>query len=1012
MQPNTQAPGYELSSSNQQALVRWPLIKRIASKEMTLFFASPIAYLFLLTFASVTLFVFFWGEAFFARNIADVRPLFEWMPVLLIFLASTLTMRMWSEERRSGTLEYILTQPVALWHFVFGKFLGCLALLGIALLVTLPLPITVAILGDLDTGPVVAGYLATFLLGAAYMSVGLFVSARSDNQIVSLITATLVCTLLYLIGTPTITDFFGNQVGDWLRLLGTGSRFDAITRGVIDLRDLYYYLSIIAVFLALNTYVLEKERWAQSRYFGAKTHGEENHEGSFGQHRLWQKLTALFVVNALAGNLWLGQLQQLRVDVTQGQQYSISQATQSYLQQLQEPLLIRGYFSGKTHPLLAPLVPQIKDLLQEYQVAGGDKVKVEFIDPVTEPELEQEANQKYGIQPVPFQVADRYQASIVSSYFNVLIQYGDEYQVLSFRDLIEIQARSESDIDVQLRNPEHDLTRGIKKVLNAYQSGGNLFETLSGDVRFVGYVSEDSLMPEALVTYKNAVIKVLDEVKAESSQRLKVEFIDPEARGEAYKQQLLEDYGFQPMATHLLSNQRFYFYLTLEQDQQQIQIPLGDLSEGDFQRNLEAGLKRFAQGFTKTVALVTPAKAPNYANPYAPAPAPEYQQLRAFLETDLNVIEEDISDGSVNGAADILMIVAPESLTETQVFAIDQFVMKGGTVVLATSGFKSEFANRSLSLKEVDSGLGPWLKHKGIVLNESLVLDPQSGSFPVPVTRQVGAFSFQEMRMLDYPYFIDIRGEGINSDNPMVSELPNIVMPWASPIELDKVALASVSTEKLLETSGSSWTSTSKRILPQVTQTGTSKFEPEGTQQPHLVGVSVEGSFDSYFKDKVSPLVEAARAKEESSQEETSNTEKQDDETLSLDAVIKRSPDSARIIVFSSNDLLRDPIMRLIGSAQQSEYLVGLQLMANAVDWSLEDSALLSIRSRGHFNRTLPPIEQDTQWFFEYGNYVIALLLILAIALVQRSLRNRKNRYYQSTFASQSSAHNASEVTS
>jgi len=100
-------------------------IHRIAAKEITLFFSSPIAYLFLATFASITLFVFFWGETFFARNIADVRPLFEWMPVLLIFLSATLTMRLWSEERRSGTLEYVLTQAVPLWHFVAGKFLGC-----------------------------------------------------------------------------------------------------------------------------------------------------------------------------------------------------------------------------------------------------------------------------------------------------------------------------------------------------------------------------------------------------------------------------------------------------------------------------------------------------------------------------------------------------------------------------------------------------------------------------------------------------------------------------------------------------------------------------------------------------------------------------------------------------------------------------------------------------------------------------------------------------------------------
>lgn len=129
-------------------------ISRIARKEIALFFSAPIAYLFLAAFAGITLFTFFWGEAFFARNIADVRPLFEWMPLLLIFLASTLTMRLWSEERRTGTLEHILTQPVPLWHFVVGKFLGCLTLLVIALLMTLPLPITVSILGDLDWGPV------------------------------------------------------------------------------------------------------------------------------------------------------------------------------------------------------------------------------------------------------------------------------------------------------------------------------------------------------------------------------------------------------------------------------------------------------------------------------------------------------------------------------------------------------------------------------------------------------------------------------------------------------------------------------------------------------------------------------------------------------------------------------------------------------------------------------------------------------------------------------------------
>lgn len=162
-------------------------IRRIAGKELTLFFSSPIGYLFLFSFLAITLFVFFWGEAFFARNIADVRPLFEWLPILLLFLCAALTMRMWSEERRSGTLEFVTTVPVTTWSFVLGKFAACWVLLAVALLLTLPIPVTVAWISNLDWGPVIAGYLAALLLGGAYITIGLTISASSDNQIVSLI---------------------------------------------------------------------------------------------------------------------------------------------------------------------------------------------------------------------------------------------------------------------------------------------------------------------------------------------------------------------------------------------------------------------------------------------------------------------------------------------------------------------------------------------------------------------------------------------------------------------------------------------------------------------------------------------------------------------------------------------------------------------------------------------------------------------------------------------------------
>ncbi len=946
-------------------------VRRIAQKEITLFFASPTAYLFLGTFAAVTLFVFFWGESFFARNIADVRPLFEWMPLLLIFLASTLTMRLWSEERRNGTLEHVLTQAIPLWHFVAGKFLGCLTLLAIALLITLPLPITVSLLANLDWGPVLAGYLATFLLGATYLSVGLFVSARSDNQIVSLISATALCTALYLLGNPLITDFVGQKMGDWLRLLGTGSRFDSITRGVIDLRDLYYYLSLIATFLILNTYTLERDRWA--------------HGAKYNRHRRWRQLTALAAANVLVANLWLGQLP-LRIDVTQGQQYSLSDATKGYLAQLQEPLVMRGYFSAKTHPLLAPLVPQLKDILREYAVLGGDKVRVEFIDPAASPEHEEEANQRFGIQPTPFQVAERYQASIVSSYFNVLVQYGDEYEVLGFRDLIELRASSESDLDVQLRNPEHDLTRAVRKVLHSYQTSGNLFATVKRPLSFTAYISAPAQLPEQLADYRATLEAVIEEIQSEAGEQLSYQFIDPER--ERLEDQLAEDFGFQPMATSLFSDEHFYFYMLLSGDDQHVQIPLGDLSEEQLRRNLDAGIKRFADGFTKTVALAMPETSPQYGR----FSSPPFSQLESALAEELHVKREDLSDGSISGDADLLFLAAPEQLDEKAVFALDQFLMKGGTVVIATSPFQSELGGQGLGIHSHISGLEEWLAHHGLSIGKQLVMDPQNAALPVPVTRSIGGFQMQELRMLDYPYFIDVRGPGLNKQHPITADLPQLTFPWASPIELELAESSTVKSTELLRSSGSSWLSTSMDVMPRISENGESAFQPEGTQSSELLGVALSGRFTSFFKDKGSPLL---NRESNDDQGQTNDSEQETETEAVFSSVIEHSPESARIVVFSSNEFLTDQAIQLASSAARSEYLASLQLAANTVDWALDETGLLNIRGRGHFNRTLPPMDTSTQQLVEYLNYGLAALALLAVAFIQRARRLSRERVYQ-----------------
>lgn len=960
----------------------------IVRKELALFFGSPIGYLFLLAYLGVTLFVFFWGEAFFARNIADVRPMFEWLPILLVFLAAALTMRMWSDERRIGTLEFVVTVPASAWQFASGKFLACWALLAVALALTLPLAITVAVIGDLDWGPVFAGYVAALLLGAAYLSIGLFVSAKTDNQIVALLLATFSCGAFYLIGSPFIAELFDNEVGDVLRALGAGSRFESITRGVLDLRDLYYYLSIVGVFLALNVYAVESYGFAD--------------DGSQVRHRNVQRVTALVALNFIVANFWLAGLAgsvALRWDVTEGRQFSISEATRSYLSQLREPLLVRGYFSAKTHPLLAPLVPEMRDLLTEYEVAADGRLRLELIDPAAAPELEDEANSKYGIRPVPFQVADRYESSLVSSYFDVLIQYGDEYEVLDFRDLIEVKVTGEADLDVRLRNPEYDVTRAIKKVLYGFRGGGDVFDAISDPVEFTGYISADGRLPAALVDLKRELDVVLEELIAESGGKLTSSIQDPDAGDGAVAMEISERFGFTPMAASLFDRDTFYYYLTLSDGETVVLIPIPETLDADgLRRGLTEGLKRFAEGLLKKVALHLP-PAPNpYMQQQMPVPpGDQFENLRSFLAVDFDVATASLDSGDAGAGASVLLVVDPGALDAKEVFAVDQFLMRGGTVVIVTGAFEVRLTGQSLMAMSKNTGLDEWLAHHGVAIDQSFVMDASNSAFPVPVRRQVGGFSFQELVMLDYPYFVDVREEGLNQDFMPTSELPQLTFAWGSPVDIDTEANAGRAVTTLLASSSGAWRSTSTDVMPNVGESGEMPFAPTGEVGIVTLAAMMEGRFDSFFEE--SPLLDEETEEDpadedpgDAGQEANEADGEAEDDIGAVTSVIERSPESARLIVIGSSSFLADQTLGMIGSAEGTRYANSVQLVANLVDWAVEDPALLSIRGRGHFNRTLPPMAENAQRVWEYANYAVAVFAVFAAFVLHVAWRARRRR--------------------
>lgn len=234
-------------------------IMTLFKKEFKTYFLSPIAYVFITVYLVVTNFLFFQG--FFIINQADMRQYFGLLPWVFLFFVPAITMRSWAEEKKVKTYELLLTWPVSDLEVVAGKFLASFCFLALAIVLSLTIPITIMILGNPDMGAVVGSYLGALLMGAAYLAIGLWVSSMTENQIVAFIVGVVVTFLLFIVGSPFVTMAVHPSLVPLFSYLGLGNHFDSISRGVIDSRDIVYYLSVVAFFLFLNIRSLESRKW-------------------------------------------------------------------------------------------------------------------------------------------------------------------------------------------------------------------------------------------------------------------------------------------------------------------------------------------------------------------------------------------------------------------------------------------------------------------------------------------------------------------------------------------------------------------------------------------------------------------------------------------------------------------------------------------------------------------------------------------------------------------------------
>lgn len=237
----------------------------VFKRELKGYFATPVAYVFLV------IFLFFAGylpfrDGFFEIRQAELRLFFSNLPLLFIFMVPSAAMRLWAEERKTGSIEMLLTLPITVWQAVLGKFFAAWAFLGLALILTFPLPWTVMYLGEPDAGLIITGYIGAFLMAGSFLAIGSFFSAMTKNQVISFILSVVACGVLVYAGMPTTVNYLSMMIPAGavgvIEILSIQSHFDSILKGVVELRDIAYFVILMAAWIGACAVVLEERKAA------------------------------------------------------------------------------------------------------------------------------------------------------------------------------------------------------------------------------------------------------------------------------------------------------------------------------------------------------------------------------------------------------------------------------------------------------------------------------------------------------------------------------------------------------------------------------------------------------------------------------------------------------------------------------------------------------------------------------------------------------------------------------
>lgn len=423
----------------------------IARRELKALFDHPTAYVLLVVFLGINAFLFF-RQAYLA-NSASLRPMLDFLPWMLLFFVPAVTMRTLAEDTRNGLVEVVLAQPLTEFELLIGKYLGSLLFLWTALLLTVPIPLTLTLGADQQWGPVVAQYVGAALLMAGLAGVGVWASGLARSQITAFIVAVGVMFALILVGLDPLVVGLPPALGAIAARLGVLSHFGSIARGVIDLRDVIYFVSLAGVFLALA--------------YGALA-GRKLSRGGGASRRL-RVGVAVLVATLVVVNL-LGRYIRGRLDLTPAKAYTLSPATETMVRELDDLVTIKLFASGELPTQIALIKRDVDDMLRDLRSASNGNIQIVERDPAKDTEAKGDA-QRLGIQPVEFNVVGKGELQVKQGYLGLAIQHGEASEAIPI-------VSSTGGLEYRLASAIQTLTRTKKP------SVGLVLETKEPDLRF------------------------------------------------------------------------------------------------------------------------------------------------------------------------------------------------------------------------------------------------------------------------------------------------------------------------------------------------------------------------------------------------------------------------------------------------------------------------------------------------------------------------------------------------